>query len=142
MYKRQYLVIVRRDAEGHSLSDTKAVVLLTSYVIREDATIGLGLQLELRLTEYATTQTLLYGYGEEDVYKRQQHPVELCYGLIETVDPLQIRVDQALVLQREMLILPTDFMPQVGQFCLLLRMQGGQRYALLYICALEEDSKT
>lgn len=68
LYEQQlpaYLVIVRRDAEGHSLSDTKAVVLLTSYVIREDATLGLGLQLELRLTEYATTQTLLYGYGED-----------------------------------------------------------------------------
>ena len=71
-----------------------------------------------------------------------QHPVELCYGLIETVDPLQIRVDQALVLQREMLILPMEFVPQVGQCCLLMLMQGGQRYALLYICALEEDSKT
>ena len=34
-------------------------------MIREDATLGLGLQLELRLTEYATTQTLLYGYGED-----------------------------------------------------------------------------
>ena len=71
-----------------------------------------------------------------------QHPVELCYGLIETVDPLQIRVDHAGVRLIKKKNLPMEFVPQVGQCCLLLRMQGGQRYALLYICALEEDSKT
>ena len=70
-----------------------------------------------------------------------QRPVILCYGLVENTDPLQIRMDQMMVLQREMLILPADYVPQVGQCCLLLRVQGGQQYALLYVCAGNEEAE-
>ena len=77
--------------------------------------------------------------------------LELCFGVVQGVDPLAIFVDQRLVLHKKQLLLVSSVCNQeiemddgvakkmysvktalvVGDKVLLLRMQGGQKYVVL-----------
>ena len=62
----------------------------------------------------------------------QRKPVEIVFGTVVSLSPLQIRLSQKIVLQGEQII-RIDGLAQeltVGSRMALLRMQGGQRYLI------------
>lgn len=70
-------------------------------------------------------------------------PAKVCFGTVEGVSPLAIRLDQKLILPAKKILIPqplTERIPDVnillnrlsaGDQVILLRDQGGQRYVLL-----------
>ncbi len=70
-------------------------------------------------------------------------PTDVCYGTVESLSPLSIRLDQKLLLPAKQILLPqplTERIPDesillnrlsAGDQVILLRAQGGQKYVLL-----------
>lgn len=62
-------------------------------------------------------------------------PVQLAVGRVEAAAPLRVRVEQKLVLAAEQLLVLEGLELKKGARVLLLRWQGGQRYALVGVVA-------
>ncbi|MBG9772424.1 DUF2577 domain-containing protein [Brevibacillus laterosporus] len=63
-----------------------------------------------------------------------QSPVVVLFGTVEKIDPLEVNIEQKLLLTEEFLIIPEavqkyDF--EEGNKLLLLRMQGGNSFVIL-----------
>ncbi|MCR8981577.1 DUF2577 domain-containing protein [Brevibacillus laterosporus] len=63
-----------------------------------------------------------------------QSPVVVLFGTVEKIDPLEVNIEQKLLLTEEFLIIPKavqkyDF--EEGNKLLLLRMQGGNSFVIL-----------
>lgn len=61
-----------------------------------------------------------------------QKPVAICFGKVTKDDPLEILVDQKLVLHKLQLIFTSSVGScSVGDELFLLRQQGGQKYVVV-----------
>ena len=59
-------------------------------------------------------------------------PTEVCVGLVEQEEPLQLRLSQSLVLSKSHLtFLKGQASPEEGDKLVLLRFAGGQKYLIL-----------
>lgn len=61
-------------------------------------------------------------------------PVEIHFGTITQLNPLEVNVDQRLILSEDFFVLGESVRQKVlrpGDALLLLRMQGGQNYVVL-----------
>ncbi len=61
-------------------------------------------------------------------------PVNLCFGMVESVGPLRISVEQRMTLSGAQLIMPGSVaaLPlSAGDKVILLRQQGGQKYFVI-----------
>ncbi len=70
-------------------------------------------------------------------------PAGICYGTVESISPISIRLDQKLILPAKQILVPqplTERIPDenillnrlsAGDQVILLRDQGGQTYVLL-----------
>lgn len=67
-------------------------------------------------------------------YLNAVKPVRLIIGKIENISPLQIRVDQKLVIPGELIIFPPQLnQNDVGKKALIIRQEGGQEYYILEV---------
>ena len=60
-------------------------------------------------------------------------PTNICFGSVESVNPLSVRINQLIVLSSATLI-PTSAVKDklaVGDEVILIRQQGGQKYIVL-----------
>lgn len=62
-----------------------------------------------------------------------QKPVNICYGRVTKDDPIEIALDQKLILGVRQLVFtrPLRGSCEVGDELLLLRQQGGQKYVVV-----------
>lgn len=61
-------------------------------------------------------------------------PVQVMYGTVTKTEPLEITVEQRLVLEEPFLVLPESIVNkswQTGDQALLLRVQGGDSFVVL-----------
>lgn len=86
-----------------------------------------------------------------DIYNAQK-PMEVCFGTVESIDPLTIRVEQKMLLESNQLILTNNVKYHIetlklyeseardyavfndlkqGEKVILNRVQGGQKYLVL-----------
>lgn len=62
-----------------------------------------------------------------------QKPVEVCFGMVQSLSPFQVRLDQKKILGKEYFIVRAGVTAQsfeVGDTLILLRVQGGQQYLI------------
>ncbi|MCR8982590.1 DUF2577 domain-containing protein [Brevibacillus laterosporus] len=63
-----------------------------------------------------------------------QSPVAVLFGTVEKIDPLEVNIEQKLLLTEEFLIFPEAVQKyefEEGNKLLLLRMQGGNSFVIL-----------
>lgn len=62
-------------------------------------------------------------------------PVQICFGKVINISPLQILIDQKIILDSSFLVLTKNVTYfnklEKGEEVILLRMQGGQKYIVL-----------
>lgn len=59
-------------------------------------------------------------------------PVSVIYGTVECLDPLEVRINQKLLLSAEHFVATETLSSiKVGDKLALLRLQGGQKYIVL-----------
>ena len=69
-------------------------------------------------------------------YLSNQKPTRMVFGTLESITPLAIRINEKLLLPKELVMWPPDFVPEdMGKKVLMLQQEGGQHYYILEVRA-------
>jgi hypothetical protein len=69
-------------------------------------------------------------------YLSNQRPTRMVFGTIESIAPLSVRINEKLLLPKELVIWPPEFVQEdVGKKVLMLQQEGGQHYYILEVRA-------